>query len=318
MSEAPLSFFSQRACVSLVFSEVAVDLDPRVLADAVLSYVWALHRKSLSISDILAQTAATALLAAGERRELAQLLQFKVLPDSAAVAELLLSDAVFEQLEADSKQHKKLPLPKKQASPLNNNEASDASSSTTLDRLAFDTFYRLRRPRDLGRALAEKGHLHDAIRFSDRAALHDKSYVLELAACFARWAADSNVARPPLTPSSNVSNDGSEDDLDLEGDNTHILKAREACLRAFQLALHDLPGVVALFEDMRAVFNDLCKEEDHHRQHSRTKSLGLTEKIGDDLVQETKVDPSQSEEVFFLQDLGVKTQDDDLTDEDEA
>ena len=176
--------FSQRAAVSLVFLSIE---DPRSRGDAVLAYVWALHRRSVPVSEILAQTAATALLAVGARRELAQLLQFKVLPDSAAVSELLLQN----------------------------------KTSKTLDRLAFDTLYRLRKPRDLAKALAAKGYLHDAIRFSETA-LHDKNHVLALASAFAASSATS----------------------------------KEKSLAAFRIALDDFPGVVPLFDDITHIFHN--------------------------------------------------------------
>jgi len=150
--------FSQSDIVSYVFSQLE-ELSARERADALIAYVWALHRRKVPISEILARETAAQLLAADELRELAQLIHFKVLPDSRPLA---------YQLLAHSHAH-----------------------SAGLDQLGLDILHRLKSPAHLARALASSGRLHDAFRLVSFSTHRDATELLfELVALLVQ--ADSN------------------------------------------------------------------------------------------------------------------------------
>lgn len=92
---------TQQAVVDLIL-DGARDVDIRLLADAAAAYLAALHHRKIPISTYLAEYFAQLLLGLGAAHELNQSVQFKVLPDSAGLCDLLLNAPLSKPVALDA------------------------------------------------------------------------------------------------------------------------------------------------------------------------------------------------------------------------
>ncbi|KAJ8613679.1 hypothetical protein CTAYLR_003128 [Chrysophaeum taylorii] len=120
---------SQRLMIKRVFDH-ATDVDDRTLADALVAYLAALHRRRVPVSPSLSDKLARLLVTLNANDELAHFIHFKVLPDSPQLCDLLLAQP----------------------------------DQPRLHRLAFDALHRLGHHAKLAKILLEMGFFEEGLR----------------------------------------------------------------------------------------------------------------------------------------------------------